>query len=333
MDPITSITSITDIGSIIPRMLIGILLIVLWIPVIYYTEKNNKGNDEEYALLLNKIDTNIKVTDMTSKTEFKDIEQPTSNASDAPNTTLGASGFIITPELLKKYNNNIYLIETMYVTTKDDKGKETTNATVNTTIVLQNITIDGVLMEGYDYEYLAKYNKVFTTNIQDKNNTNTKYTIDIFSIPAGKQIMKIEGLKEFESELDMVIYNYEFGPREAAINTIKTRKNTMDKLQRWGGRLATFLMLFFGLLLLVSPLEFIVRLGSALPFPLSLMVVPGQIILTIYNSLSFIGALILTILMTFLIWSIINHPMVAILIGSLLIGFILYFNKHKIIKK
>ena len=36
--------------------------------------------------------------------------------------------------------------------------------------------------------------------------------------------MKVGGLKEYKNELDMPIYDYEFGPIEDAINTIKNRK-------------------------------------------------------------------------------------------------------------
>ena len=125
----------------------------------------------------------------------------------------------------------------------------------------------------------------------------------------------------------MTIYNYEFGPEAVAINTIKTRKDTMDKLQRWGGRIGTFLMLFIGLSLLVSPLRFINQLGDALPGPLKLLAIPGKIILSIYDTLSFFGSLILTILMTFFIWSLINHPLISVFIGGMIVGLLLYFHK------
>jgi hypothetical protein len=341
-------SSVTSIATIIPRMILGILLIIFWLPVIVFTEKNNKGNNEEYALLLEKIDKNLKLTNVTNKTIYKEIDIAKFNASTPDVSTSGAStssstvsnntitsypeGFVITNDFIKSNNNNIYYTQKILTTTTDDKGKSTTTSTQGNIIELYNILIDGQLMNQFDYEYLVKFNKVYSTTIPDKNNNNIKYNIEIYSIPAGKELIKVEGLQEYQNELDMTIYNYEFGPEAVAINTIKTRKDTMDKLQKWGGRIGTFLMLFIGLGLLVSPFEYIVSLGSSLPFPLSIMAVPGQIILSIYNSLSFIGSLILTILMTFLVWSIINSPMISILVASLLVGFILYFKKHKIIK-
>ena len=141
--------------------------------------------------------------------------------------------------------------------------------------------------------------------------------------------MQIEGLKEFEKELDITIYDYEFGPKEDAINTIKNRKNNADKIQMWLGRIGTFLMLFIGLSLLISPLTAVVQLGESVPGPLKLFIVPAKIILNIYETLSFFSSLLLTIIMTFLVWTIINKPILSILVGSLLVGLILYFHKIK----
>ncbi len=376
-------SDVTSIATIIPRMLFGILLIILWLPVIIFTEKNNKGNDEENALLLEKIDTNLKLTNVTNKTIYKEIDMSKLNISTSSSVTSSAStgvstsgvvttstsnaststpsisrstnntaehfdsstssisnkditmypeGFVITNDFIKSNNNNIYYTSKTVTTTTNDKGKKTTMTTPGNSIILQNILIDGQLMNEYNYDYLVKLNKVYSTTIQDKNDNNIKYNIEMYSIPAGKELIKVEGLQEFENELDMQIFNYEFGPEEAAINTIKTRKENKNKFQRWAGRIGTFLMLFIGLGLLVSPLQYMVGLGSSLPFPLSIMAIPGQIIVSIYNSLSFIGSLILTVLMTFFIWSIINYPMIAVLVGGLLAGFIIYFKKHKIIK-
>jgi hypothetical protein len=47
----------------------------------------------------------------------------------------------------------------------------------------------------------------------------------------------------------------------------------------------------------------------------------------IYQTFNLFSSLILTVLMTFLIWSLINYPIVSIIIGGLLIGMILYFRK------
>jgi len=76
-----------NIASIIPKMLFGLMLIILWLPVIVFTEKNNKGNDEEYALLLDKINKNLKLIDVTNKVEYKDVDLSLINASNVTTST------------------------------------------------------------------------------------------------------------------------------------------------------------------------------------------------------------------------------------------------------
>jgi hypothetical protein len=337
-----SLVGVNSITSIIPSMIFGLILIIAWLPIIYFTEKNNKGNVDEYNLLLEKIDKNIKLTDVTDRIMF-----PYKYISDTPDVISSSSiskyddikdilkyddikdisinGYKINNKAL--VNNNVLIKQTIITKTKDSNGKEMTTIKTGTSVVFSP-SIDGSIMEDNDYEYLAMQNKTFSTKIKDENNENITYEINVYSIPIGKQIIKVEGLQEFQSELDITIYNYEFGPKENAINVIKNRKSSINTIQKWGGRIATFLMLFFGLSLLVSPLKIIVSLGNALPGPLQLIAIPGRILLSIYNALSFFGSIILTILMTMFIWSLVNYPIVSVLFGGLLIGLIIYFNKH-----
>ncbi len=343
-NPIASVASIT---SIIPSMIFGIVLIIAWLPIIYLTEKNNKGNIDEYNLLLEKIDKNLRLIDI--KLYYPELSL----------TDVIISGYTVRPEDIK--NQNVYIKTTKLI--KDDKNKttETANATFiisplmsdssNKSIILKNTRISDTasfiiannsykstttesplnqlnFMNVDEYKYLASFNKTYSTTITDPTNSNISTLVEVYSIPQDKEIMAVEGLKEFSNELDMIIYNYEFGPKEAAINTIKNRKSGSNTLQKWFGRLATFAMLFIGLSLLISPLKMLVSLGSALPGPLKLITIPGMILLNIYNILSFFGSIILTLLMTLFIWSLINYPMVSVLIGGLLIGLIMYFKKN-----
>ena len=79
--------------------------------------------------------------------------------------------------------------------------------------------------------------------------------------------------------------------------------------------------------LLISPLTYLNQLGDALPGPFKIFAIPGKIIASLYNSLSFVGSLLLTLLMTFFVWSIINYPLISVVIGGLIVGLLLYFNK------
>ncbi len=307
-----------SITGIIPSMIFGIVLIIAWLPTIYLTEKNNKGNEDEYDLLLEKIDKNIKLTDISDKISYSPI----------PTGKIMVDLYEVKPEDL--IDENIYINSTKKTTTTTttSDNKTTTNTIIDPgSNLTMPILINNSPMDTINYQYLVTANKKKTVTMMDPNNSNISYTFDIFSIPKNKQIMLVEGLREYENELDMTIYDYEFGPKDVAINTIKNRKSSMNTLQKWGGRLATFLILFIGFSLLISPIRFLVSLGNALPGPLKLITIPGQILLSIYDTLSLFGSLLLTLLMTLFVWSLINHPMISILIGALLIGLILYFNK------
>jgi hypothetical protein len=95
----------------------------------------------------------------------------------------------------------------------------------------------------------------------------------------------------------------------------------------WIFRLGTFIMLAGGLMALVSPLRTLVSLMDKLPGILKIIALPGQIILGAYDALSFFGALLLTALMTLLVWTVINQPIFSILIVALIAGLSIYFNK------
>ncbi len=312
-----SITSITGFANIIPNMIFGIVLIIGWLPVIIMTEKNNKGNSDEYKLLLEKLKT-ATFTDVTNTFTFPSVINL--NNTDLPQD-------IKNIQITGDTNNNLFITYVKSTTTTDAKGNKTTSTDTMIKKNVGNVLIGTSSIDSKNYEYLAMQNNIYSDRIKDTTDENISYNVNIYSIPKNKTFFQVGGLKEFEEELDMTIYDYEFGPKEDAINAIKKRKDNADKLQMWLGRIGTFLMLFIGLSLLVSPLRAIVQLGEALPGPLKLLVLPGQIILSIYEALSLFGSLILTILITFLVWTIINQPLLSILVGSMLVGFILYFQK------
>ncbi len=299
-----SVTPITPITSIIPNMIFGLVLIIGWLPVIIMTERNNKGNIEELKILEDEIKnnlilTNVKVLDAT---EIKEAI---------------IDGYGITDEDMKY--KNVYIISN-----KNTKTKDSVKIELSSKIIAPPF-IDGVEMDHTNYIYLATQNKLSSHTINNPNNDNITYTIDIYAIPTDKKIMKVEGLDP--EKIDMEVFTYEFGPEDDIKKILLNRKDKSNKLQMWLGRIGTFLMLLIGLSLLVSPLTALVQLGDALPGPLQLLAIPGHIILGLYESLSFFGSLLLTLLMTFFVWSLINMPHLALVIGGLLVGLLLYFHK------
>ncbi len=306
---------IADISSIIPRMIFGITLIIAWGPVIFFTEKNNKGNRDEYKLLLNKI-KDAKFIDVSSKVTYSPISTLTSYKFDNYDFRND----------LEKYKN-LLIMNQKKIKKIDSNGKINHSYESATYTELNIPLIDNVVMDKVNYTYLASSNKVVGMTVDDPTNSNITYEISAYAIPLNSQILKLERLKEYSKELDTSLYDYEFGPESVAIEKIKNRKIGMNSLQVWLGRIGTFLMLFGGLMLIIAPLQSIVNMGEALPGPLSLLAIPGKILLNVYGSFSFIGALILTLLMTLLMWSLVNYPLISLLIGGLLIGLMMFFGK------
>jgi hypothetical protein len=303
--------NIMSITSIIPNIIFGIVLILAWLPVIVLTEKNNKGNNDEYKLLEDKIKTDLKLSNASIiYSEFIN--------------TKSIGNYTITKNILNNYNNNLYVKIIKKTKITDNKGNISF-----TTEKSDEIINKSSVMNDANYIYLASQNEAFKTTANNDTNSNITYELTFYSIPADKNIIQINGLQQYSKELDMDIYDYEFGPEEEAIKSIKNRKLSSNTIFKWLGRIGTFIMLLVGLSLLISPLTFLNQLGDALPGPLKLLAIPGRIISSLYQTFSFFGSLILTLLMTFLVWSIINMPYVSILVGSLLVGLILYFNKKK----
>jgi hypothetical protein len=305
---------VADISSIIPRMIFGIVLIIAWAPVILFSELNNKGNQDEYKFLLDKLANNTIFTDMTSQISYPSLIINNAYVNyyeiKADDTT----------------NGNIYISTIKITKTKDANGKNTITKEFSNEF-LSPIKVNNTEMDNENYKYLAMQNKIISTTVEHPTDSNISYEINGYAIPRNKQIMKVEGLQEFQTELDMTIYDYEFGPKSKAIEAIKNRKTASNTFQIWLGRIGTFFMLFGGLMLLVAPLQTIINMGESLPGPLKILALPGKILMNIYSSLSFFGAFILTLLMTLFIWSLVNYPLVSVLIGGLIIGLMMYFGK------
>ena len=320
----------SQISSIIPTMILGIFLILAWFPAIIVTELNNRGNDNEYKQLLTYINdgTTLKLEEVTL------TYPPLNTATSAANlSTYKLGDYYTVPLDLINNNNNLHLmsmIETT-TTTTDSSNKQITTTTLDGNELSIGIpTINSVLMNADDYRYLAMQNKIKTDTLtKTENGATKKYTINIYSIPINKQILKVDGLRQHAEKLDMTIYDYEFGPSSDAKESIKQHKSTPDFLVRWLGRLGTFLMLAGGLTSIVSPIRTLNNLLGQLPWFLNIIAVPGQIILSIWDALSIFGSLLLTALMTLLVWTVINKPMYAIIIISLIAGLTIYFKYKK----
>ena len=166
------------------------------------------------------INENLKFTDVTSKIRFiQDIIPTNLTLSDNEKNYIFSmsNGFKITRDFFNSNNANLYIV-----------GTSNNNKDIYQFIQPPYIN-DTQIMDTFNYIYLAKKNKIKTEKITDPNNTNIVNTYDIYNIPYGKQFLKETGIKWYEAELGIILYEYEFGPKEEAKQTIIDRFNASRK--------------------------------------------------------------------------------------------------------
>ena len=243
----------------------SIFFILIWLPSNILTEINNKSNDNEYNILINKL-KNITTTDV--KLTF------------VPNTDiLKVNNYIIDNSIYNK-NNNLYVI-----TSCETNKSYTTNKTINKPVVFGVPSINGTPMDKDNYIFLARQNPIGSAT-QYIDNVTYKY--NYYAIDKNAPIVSIGGLKEFEKELDMDIYDYEYGPIINIADNIKNRKQSNNLLLKWVGRGITFILLLIGLSLITYS-----SIQSNNIFI--------KIINTSFKYLNILSPLVLTLLFTFIV--------------------------------
>lgn len=304
-----SINSTSISGSIF-GVIFGIFLILVWFPTIIFTEFNNKGNRLELDQLKKHMDTHMTLTDVNSITN---------NSNTVP--TIISDFKSNTINNLITANKHVYItIDT--ATTVDNK--ETISKQDEYFINMP--LFDGNKISNTDYKYLAQQNKLDNITIPDKTNNSIQYKITIYSLLLESKFVKITDLQAYEDEFDMKIYTYEYGPMNQVKQKLIKRKLDDNWIQKLIGRGGTFLMLLIGMSLLVSPLRALANLTDQFTH-MPLLMAPLRFILSIYDSLSFFASLILTILMTLLVWSLVNYPLISILITGMIAGLTVYFKR------
>ena len=266
-------------------VIIGIILILLWIPASFWSEINNKGNRKEQSLLKKNID-NLKITLVTLNDKDQEYNYDT--------LTIKGSHYLIKKETIEKTDNN---------------GKKYTQEEVSDEI---HNNIDGLSdnninkLSDYNFIYLAKKNNPVT-----HNNGNIKY--EIYSI-SNLKLQQISGLldsteTETDNKYGIPIYEYEYGNIEEIKKTILKRKTEDNIIQKWVGRLLVFLALFIGLVLLIAPIEeFKDTIKNWFPLISGLL----DLVIQLYTTLSFGFSLILTIVLTTLVYLLVNYPLIAV---------------------
>ena len=309
----------SSVTSIVPKMIIGIFLILAWFPSIIFNELNNKGNINELNDLINNNDKYI-----------KNLEEITLTDEILP--TKADLNLLISHEAIidkLSLNTNYYLTWNETTSTKDSNNTDVIQVTPNESYKPPSAALD---MKLNNYKYLLKDTTKVPLNLRIDNGTVTYSNYVLNSIPTNSDIVKVTYSADFQTT-DVTYYDYEFGKNDAAtksniINLLVERKKTGNFLSRWGLRILIFIMLALGLGLIVAPLQAVADVSGQVPYLGGLLSFPVKIILSLYYSLGIASALLLTVILTFLVWGLINYPIIAGISAGGLFGLI-YMSKRK----
>ena len=308
-----------NIFNSIVGVVIGVFMIIAWLPTIFLTEINNKGNRLEME----------KLKGYLNESEFT--------------TTAGKlTGTSITSDI--KYNNMllilpfakgdyiyIYYTGTLETTTKTPDNKtETKIDFVNSTSFKNDdikwndtVTFTSTDSDTAELKHLSSVIETKTFQI----NATEKVQLSFYGIKNNTDASKVKGLKEHEDEIDMQVFDYELGAdKETVIRNIINRKSEDNMVQKWLGRIGTFLLLCLGLMALISPLRYAANIGNNIPV-LNVILTPFRWLVGLYDVASFIIAIILTVLMTLFVYALVNYPIISLLLGGLMVGLRLYLKK------
>ncbi len=315
-------------------LIIGSIISGLSIPAIIFNEYYYRDTTYE-ALYSNKINKNIKLTDISNNIEVQGSTiENISVLNNIINTNFSLSEEtklnLITPKLLNDNNNNLYISISKKQIVKDSIDDI---ELISNKYSIGIITIEGKNMDPDNYIYLAKQNKVSFYKINDISNNNIYYEINIYSIPKNKNIIRVEGINDYMKYLDKKVYDYEFGPAKLIMENIKYKTYKVNKTAKNVGRIITFFLLFIGLTLLIFPIKSLLNeytnilnsFGLPINDILNGLGLPiNNILKYSYYSISLILSILLTILLTMIISFFINNTAIALIFMGLFMGIILY---------
>lgn len=275
-------------------IIVGIILILIWLPACFAFEFNNKGNYEEQQRLLKKISqlsvaaANISLT-------------PVTGGSTIPASSL--------PEQFRPFLEGNYYAEYRIITPSQDDGAPHIES--YTDIMMYTASPGTPEMTPTNYKHLAMVYGKHDVHYSMVN--GQQHEINIYKLLPRQvdHIVLVTGLLEFgETEnrnpYDIPIYTYEMGLVHDIREEILNRKQNSNTSQKLFGRIAVFGLLFGGLMLLITPIE---ALRKAIPV-LRFVLDP---IISIYGGMSFTFSLLATIIATAVVYMIVNYPTISML--------------------
>lgn len=316
-------------GQIAQKMIIGLILVLLWIPAIFFSEINNRGNSFETKKLKKDLETSFLKTGKIVNKDFS------TNFYNNPITIKNAVGGSVNTNQFRRYQRNIRNSKGRIVRTEyynnwsrpynnqfnfkefDIKFDDGSTVNVNNNNVRNNdltkllvpinqndINVSRGRLIGNSYYPNIRYNFM----IGDKR-------YNIFKIPTDSTVTvfaKNDRLDKIGGDTTSLFYKGIKTKKE-----IVNDKKSSNTLQRWLFRIGTFLMLFIGLSLLAAPLKEILEgTSNVLNFPILNLLKPivnalGGIVIFLWDTFSFLGSLILTIVLTLIVYFLVNYTLIA----------------------
>ncbi len=308
------------VNSIV-AIIFGVLMIIAWLPTIFLTEINNKGN----RLELNKLKQYLKSSD------FKVTPTTiTGTIISRYDITYNSTSIKLPDDVINKY---IFLYYTSIVetTTRDKDGKNTTktDSGPNGTTEITEITANGNRVDKKDLEYLARQKQIATKEMQITD--TIKIIISYYGIENNAKVCELNSVSITElskEEYDIEVYGYEYGEtKDQAAQSIIENKDASNFVWKWLGRLGTFILLCGGLMALIAPIRDAVNAGITIP-GIGFLFTPIKWLVGLYDVASFIIAIILTVLMTIFVYTLVNYPIISMALGGMIVGLTLYLKRH-----
>ncbi len=339
-------------SSLAGNMIFGFVLILLWIPSIVMAEINNKNNRLETEKLNEILHNSFLFTGVIKKFKKDNINLTTQFGNlDVNNSVYAREEYKIwtKKEIQKKDSKGNSYIENTYDWSMGNEGDSSYN-----NFLVKNDEEEILINKEIDNYQLKDISKITNKNSMNINLSENYKIMDdnivpvydksdyivgttkkgtIYNIPIDTEVTifaKNKDLEKVNDESTKFIYP----GKKTKFSIMKDRKSS-NFIQKLIFRIITFLILFIGLNLLVSPFRYIIdETPEAFNLPILKIFKPiltsfGSILLFFWDTFSFFGSLILTGFFTFIIYLIINYALYGgiALAVFIIILFVMHFSK------
>ena len=335
----------------------GIISILAWFPVIISNETKNAKNSNEIGLLksrlndkntkyeegiLSLLDTgNIPVYSVSNNTDSS-ITQVKQVSSISSNTISFIESY--NPEQSYTLFNNetdinkyVFIYQELIITDSEDKSIKTLSGHSNNNIVFIHNNISHNVVNNVEKSYTNSTEHTINNLIgmcspipiliksPIIDNLNT-YTYKYYGIINNTQVTKI--LINWNGINMPTKYYYELGNTETSKNTLIARKDKTNIIHIWLYRLGTFILLCEGFSLVAEPIKHAINTPTSILYRIP-VISPflnfiSNIIFIFFDAMSYFGCIVLSMLLSLVVYFVINKSYYSFLAIALLVGVSMY---------